>query len=220
MKLLIILTMIAAMATCFKPINAGELSLSLTQKALDGTDDVFGTDLWVGAQVSYQPDNSDWYYFASKEVVEVSLIYKAFEYDMTGFGVGTKFKLTPNISLFGQVGYYIVKNSWGDRKREDNEALLYYINRRFDGFQRNFDSYLFKDYSVKNDNALGWTVGIEMMRPINKNWKAGFVASYRMMKIHEEINGYAYDGERGWWQAIADRNYTSKNAGFIVTYAF
>ncbi len=220
MKLLILILTTSVMATCFKPVNAGELSLSLTQKSLNTTDDVFSTDLWVGAQVSYQPENSNWYYFLSKEIVEVSPIYKAWEYDMTGLGIGTKFKLTPKISLFAQAGYYFVKNSWGPRKREFNEGIYYYLNRRFCCEQNEHSNLWFKDYSVKNDNAVGWTIGLEMTQPINKNWKIGFVASYRAIKIHEEINGYAYDHESGWWQHITDRNYSSTNMGIILTYAF
>ena len=219
MKLLIILTMMAAMATCFKPVNAGELSLSLTQKSLTTADDVFSTNLWVGAQISYQPDDSNWYYFVSKELVEVSPIYKAWTYDMTGFGIGTKFKLTPKISLFAQGGYYIVKNSWGARKRQFNEGIYYYLNQRFYGAQSTSYNW-FKDYSVANDNAIGWTIGLEMVQPINKNWNIGFITSYRVIKIHEEINGYAYSGEAGWWQHITDRNYSSTNMGIILTYAF
>ena len=201
-------------------VHAGELTVSVTQKSMNIADDVFSTDTWVGVQASYQPDNSNWYYFLSKEVVEVSPIYKSFEYDMTGIGIGTKFKLTPKISLFAQAGYYIVKNSWGDRKREFNEGLYYYLNDRFRGFQVYYDNYNFKDYGVKNDNTIGWTVGLEMTQPISKNLKAGFVVSYRKMSIHEEINGYAYDGERGWWQHITDRDYSSTNMGLVLTYAF
>ena len=208
--------------------SAGELSLSLSQRSLDNADDVFSVDKWDAMQLSYSPDNSDMYYFISKESFDVSPIYTAWTYNMVGLGVGTRAKLTQRIRLFGQIGVYKVKNSWGGRHRRFNEGLYYYLNRRFYGSQTTFYSppdgppyYEFKDYSVKNKKyTIGGTIGLELLQPISDNITAGFSISKRIIKIHEEINAYAYDGESGNWAHTPNRDYTSTSYGLSLNYAF
>jgi len=201
-------------------VSAGELSVSLSQKSLNNADDVYSTNYWVGLQVSYQPDNSNLYYFLSKEIVDVAPIYSAWKYDMTGIGIGTKININKRIRVFGQAGYYLIKNSWGDRKRQFNEGLYYYFNQRFYGSQTTGKYYEFKDYSVENNNAIGMTIGLELLHPITDRWSAGFIISHRLMKIKEDLNAYAYNDEFGWWAHTPTRDYSSTNVGVSLNYKF
>jgi len=202
------------------PVWADEISLSLTQKSRMADDDTYQSGGWEGAQISYKFDTV--YVFASQESTAIHTLGKAFDYSMTGLGVGTKIPLSKRVNLFGQVGFYKVKNSWGSTpRRERNEGLIYYLNDRYsnDGKIQNFDA-----FSVENENTVAGEIGIELMQPVTDSVNMGFSISYRQMKIKEIVHGYndawrfAETGEN--WEYGVSRNHSTVNFGLVSSYVF
>lgn len=206
--------------------RSGELEAQLLSSTKQAERYDHGVGTWTGIQVNYKFDN-DVYVFGSQENLDKTLLGgKAWEYDMKGVGVGTKYRVNNRIRLFGQVGYYSLKNSWGNyQRREDNEVILYYLNERYNNTKH---SQSFDAYSVgTSDNVFGLTLGAELMYPITKNWTTGFVLSYRHMRIKEDISGY-YDP---WgcppdttvcdkWHSAQNEDYSSINMGLNLVYTF
>ena len=204
-------------------VSAGTLSTQVFTATRIADDDMFQVGGWHGIQFSYQPDNTLSYSFISYEKLAVYPKGKAFDYTMLGLGVGSKYKLTKNIKLFGQVGYYFVKNSFGKRKSKFNEGIYYYLNDRYI-HSGGGNYYSFDEYEVENDNTYGGTIGIEMNYPITKKLSADFVFSYRIMTIKESVRGFrkAWDAAcyPCWWEFGVNRNYSSTNFGVNMNYQF
>lgn len=136
--------------------------------------------------------------------------YCGFNYDMYGLGIGKYFNYK-DIKLFAQTGYYIVDNSIGKTKYDEN--LLYYFNARFGDLT---ELRHFKSYEVKNDNTFGITIGTDI--PLTNN--AGIKFNYQYMKIKEVITGYFTDkGANGalWWDPV-NRDMSTLSAGFYIDF--
>jgi hypothetical protein len=215
MKILIIATLSIILATCLKPIHAGELSVSLGQRAMSAGEDIYSVEDWNYIQLTYQPDESNFYYFVSHETAEVAPSYFVWTYTMTGLGIGTRANITKNIRLFGQVGYYIIKNDWGHKKDIYSEGLNYYFNTRFYDLNST-DWHRFTEAKVENNNPIGGTIGIEILQPITKDITAGFSISHRMLRINEEVNVKGTT----WWAVSPNRDYSSTNFGVSLNYTF
>lgn len=218
MKILILIMMFT-MATCFKPVNAAEYSLHVSEKFRNVNEDLYSTGTWLGLEFKYQPDNSDIYYFISTEHIAVVAKMRAFNYDMTGFGVGKRYQVAKNIRVFGQAGYYLIDNSWGAKKREFNEGLYYYLNDRW--IHSNGGGYLvFDEYGVENKNTFGGTIGIEFSHKLSKNIDFSMIFSKRFMKIREKLAGYRDAWNGGSWEFNSDRDYSTTDYSLGINYVF
>lgn len=201
---------------------ASEIDVQLLTRSYTTDSDMYQRGQSTGVQVSYIPKDKG-YTFISYETVDVLPKGYAFTHKMIGVGAGSKYKLTENISLFGQAGYYFIKNSWGNRKRQINEGLHYYLNDRF--IHSNRGDYLnFQEYEVNNDDAIGGTIGVNMNYDLTKSFNVGMVFSYRIMKIKEEVRGYRdawdYDKTGAAWEFSVVRDYSSINFGLKTDYRF
>ena len=190
-------------------------------------DDSFYAGDWTGLELSYQFDKSPWYVFGGYEETGVYAGGRAWDYTFLGLGVGLRHKVSDHINIFGQMGYYFVENSWGDPRREMNEALHYYMNERWnqslDGPYDTGTYYMFDTYEVKNSDTIGISVGLDITYPISKNLEAGFLLSYRYMNINEYIAVYrdAWDEANvGWWELSRSHDYSSFNTGLTLNYTF
>jgi len=220
MKILILVTLSVVLATCLKPIHAGELSVSTGLRSMNTADDVYSIGYWNYLKVSYQPEDSGFYYGLSHETAEVRPIYYTHSVSLTGLFVGIKTNVTQNVRLFANVGYYIVKNNFGGKQRKHVEGFYYYLNDRFGGAPYVFDEY---DLITSKD-TVGAEIGIEITQPINDNWSVGFTASHRLLKISETIAGYRDDWtaiNSTWkWQQQSIRDYSSTDFGVGVNYDY
>ncbi len=224
MKILIILTITLAMATYFKPVNAGELSVSTGQRSMNTADDTYSIGDWNYLKIAYQPDNSNFYYGLSHETAEVSPIYFTHTLDLKGLFVGIKTKPNKNIRIFADIGYYLVEDDFGGRQRKHIEGFYYYLNERFYGADFN-KYYYFNEYSLETSgSAFGGTIGVEIIQPINDKWSVSLSASHLILKINEIITGYRDEWTAknlGWsWQQQTVRDYSSTSFGLSVNYAF
>lgn len=216
MKTLALLTLTLTIAVaCFRPLHAGELSVSVGQRAMVTGEDIYSVEDWNYIQFTYQPDDSKWYYFVSQEEAEVAPSYFVWTYSMTGLGLGTRANITDNIRVFGQVGYYFIKNDWDHKKNIYSEGLNYYFNTRFYGLNST-DWHRFDEAKVENGNSIGGTIGIELLQPITKDLTAGFSISRRMLRINEEVHvkGTTY------WAVSPNRDYSSTNFSVNLNYNF
>ena len=223
MKTLILLFLFSTLATCWKPINAGELSLSLGQRSMNIADDEYSVGDWNFIQLSYQPDNSKIYYFLSQEEAEVSPKYNVFTYTMQGFGVGSRYKVNNNIRFFGQIGYYKVKNDFGKRDGYISEGLLYYLNTRFYGAGNDGDYHVWRSYEVKSRDTFGGTIGVEFTQSLTKNITAGFSLSHRMIKIKQSLHAYwtpEIHRRGGEWTQQDNKDYSSTDFAVTINYEF
>lgn len=204
-------------------VNAGELSISLGQKSLNNAEDIYSVNDWNGMQISYQPDNSNFYYFLSQEEAEVSPNYFVWTYSMTGLGIGTRKNISKNIRLFGQIGYYKIKNDFG-KKRGLSEGLYYYLNRRWYGAGNQDEFHYFDEYEVINSDSFGGTIGVEILQPITEKITAGFSISHRLIKVKESITGYKdewnYAKTGGAWRYSPNRDYSSTDFNINLNYKF
>jgi outer membrane scaffolding protein for murein synthesis (MipA/OmpV family) len=198
-------------------VFATEYSLSMFQRSAIADSDQYSVGSWAGMQFSYAP-NDKGYFFISQETAQAAPSGHAFDYNMTGLGVGNKYQLTKDIRLFGQFGYYIIKNTQG-RQRAMNENLYYYLNKYY-----HVSPGMFDEYEVKNENAIGGTIGLELNYPISKHWSANFIYSYRILKVNEDIRGmkdvWDYDHTGQCWMVGKNRNYSSTNMGLSINYKF
>ena len=205
--------------------HAGTLDFSLIQRNLANGTETHRVTEWEGVQLSYTPKKDTRYGFLSYEVANVCPKGCAFRYNMFGLGVGNKYQLSKNIKLFGQIGYYLIKNSWGAKKPQFNEAVYYYMNGRYYDSNGDLHYYWFDQYEVKNSNALGGEIGLEMLFPITKRFNTSFVFSYRMMKIKEKIVVYRAEWDKLLpkgqdWETDETKNYSSFNLGINFKYSF
>jgi len=185
--LLIVLVLVSAVgAEC----EAGELEAVVLSSTKFTERYDHGTGTWVGLQINYNFDN-DLYIFGSQEDIDVLLLGgKAWTYDIKGVGVGTKYRVNKRLRLFSQVGYYMIKDSIGQRHKNEDETFGYYLGNRYSS-----DAFvIFDEVGLKHSEyTFGIAVGAEFIYPITKNWTTGFVVSYRRMKIKEDISGYNDD---------------------------
>ena len=217
MKILLLIPLL--FVACFKPIHAGEIDFKVYQVSRLANDNTFQVGKWDGVQVSYGGDN---YVFISNESMDVYTTARAYGTTLTGIGFGFKRKITPNIKMFAQVGYFIVKNDY-PRQRGMNEGLLYYLNNMYGRWAVGRQYIPFDEYEVKQDNTFAGEIGLEMNYPISNNFKVGMTASYRAMKIYENIAGYWdewRDDPNHYWAIDLKRDYSSFNVGVNLNYKF
>jgi len=124
--------------------------LSFTKGAAFNDTDIATTRDW---SFQYNKDISDKYLFVNYRQVAVYPTYCCFQMTMIGLGLG-KTIYFDKISLFSQIGYYLVDNNVGTT--DFNEPLHYYFEK-FGPYDRHFQS-----YTVHNENALGLTVGLDI----------------------------------------------------------
>lgn len=145
------------------------------------------------------------YIFMGYRRLSVCPHYCGFDYDMLGLGIGQKYKVG-FANIFAQVGYYKIENSVG--KTDHNENLFYYFNARFGFHHRQY----FESYEVKNDDALGVSIGVDV--PLNKH--IGIKFSYQYMKIDENIIGIINSKE--YWHDPVSRDVSTIGAGVYVDF--
>lgn len=212
MKYLIIICLVIPLVA-----QGGEIDFSVIQRNLASSTENHKTSEWEGVQISYGQKR---YGFISYEKANITPLGGVFDYHMLGVGLGNKINLSDDIRLFGQLGYYFINNSWGERRREFNEGMYYYINDRYShsgkGYFIGFD-----EYGVKNSNALAGTIGVEMDFPLVDNLKTSISLSYRHMKIKEEWHAYLdewdFDSTGQNWETGATRNYSTINLSITVS---
>ena len=197
-------------------VQAGELSFSLGQRSMELGEDDYSVEDWNFIQISYMPDDSKFYYFISHEEAEVAPAYFVWTYAMTGLGIGTKANITKNIRVFGQLGYYLIKNDFGHKTDTNSEGTDYFFNSKFNGLQHTGEWHSWSDIQVENGNSFGGTLGIEILQPITDNWTAGFSISRRLIKINEEYNVK----DPTWWAVSPNRDYSSTNFAVNLNYNF
>ena len=201
--------------------NAGEIQAKVFTHNFMTDDEIYQRGVSAGIQLSYTPKDS-FYIFISQEDIEVRPKVKAFTYTLQGVGIGSKFNVSKNIKVFTQLGYFKVTNDWGDRRREYNEGLYYYLNGRYDSTADGY--YQFQEYSVHNDNTFAGEVGAEFTYPLGYGFSVVSSFSYRIMKITEEIHGYYdiwdFDRTGSNWEFQANRNYTSISFALGANYRF
>lgn len=137
---------------------------------------------WESLQLSY---GKEVYAFVTHEESDVLLYGKAYTNRLNGIGIGFN-KRHDSLRLFGQLGYYFVKNSWG-RQRKQNEALEYWWNSEYAWLSSRPKDGLFDIHEVKTKDAMGGQVGFELSHNISDSLSIGFVGAYRVLKIPTEI---------------------------------
>jgi hypothetical protein len=225
MKILIIAALSIILATCFKPIHAGEISIESFQATRIADDDMYQTGRWLGIQASYGEDD---YVFISQEKLTPIPLWGMGNITMTGLGVGTKHKLTDRLSIFGQIGYYFVKHENEGRHRTDSayssgaEGISYYFNTRYSALSNSYVH--FDEYMIDYDDTIAGSIGLDYTKPISKNMNIGFSVSYRSMKLVELLrvmkDEWDYSGTGQCWEQKIARNYSSINYGIKVNYVF
>lgn len=215
-SIFLVMVLFAIAASVF----ASEFSVSVTERTRDADEDVYSVGAWYGVQFSYAPKDKG-YFFISQETAEIAPIGHVFDYHMTGFGVGSKYQVTDGIKLFGQVGYYIVKNTWGYRPHTANESLGYYSAKRYTA---SATSQTFHGYGVENENTIAGTVGVEFNHKFTKSLIGNMTFSKRVMRIHEVIRAFRdewnYEQTGVCIMTGLTRNFTSTELGLGLTYTF
>jgi len=226
MKLLILLTLIASvMAICLKPVYADTWSSSIHESSALKSDDEYSVGAWHGIQFSYAP-NDKGYFFISQEKMEIVTTGHAFDFYLTGLGVGNSVKISENFSIFGQVGYYIVKNSIGSRRDDSisNESLSYYLWKRYSFLGVPYPG-RFDGFSLGSKDTIAGTIGVNMHYPVTKSLSLDLNTSFRLLKITQNINGYRHEWDGPGcpgckFVAEGHIDYSSINYGFGLTYVF
>jgi len=219
---LIIVLLILIASHCTSSL-ASELSVRAYQNQRITNTDSLSVGRWLGYQISYQIDNSPIYFFGTKESAEVSHYEPALALSLTGAGVGIKHKATKNISIYGQVGYYSVKNNFGFQLG-DSEALRYLLNGYYstptgDGY-KTFDA-----YQVQTKDTMATTLGIQLKYPMGKHWAINLFTEYRLMKIYYRVDGYEYWGDGSLhcdrcWTYVQNQDFSSFNSGVSIGYSW
>ena len=202
-------------------VFASECGVTAFERSRTADDGTYYVGAWFGTQISCGDKG---YWFISQETADVAPIGHAFDINMTGVGLGNRYHLTDNIKLYGQFGYYLVKNTVGGRNDAPNEALYYWMSNRWPG-TFGVTSTPFDAYSVQTDNNFGGEIGLELNYPISKNWSTDMVFSYRILQIHQVIAGY----RKIWdvptcpecrWEEGGTWNYSTINLGLKINYKF
>lgn len=190
--------------TAFQAVKADQLSYMESTRLTNDSTYYTAQD----RRLQYNFGDED-YYFLTYRRAGVCPSYCGFNYDMFGAGIGKNHKIGI-ITLFAQVGYYWVKNSVG--KTDDNENLFLYLNTKY-GFN---NIRHFKSYEVKNENAPGISVGVDI--PLNNH--TGIKLSYQYLKIKENIIGYLTDppDNINIYHDPVNRDFSTINAGVYVCF--
>ena len=206
--------------------QAAEIEVQALQMSRMADDDTYQVGGWRGIQLNYVFDNEA-YIFAGHEVAEIIPLWGIGRMNLTGVGGGIKHKLTDKISVFAQVGYYMISQENEGRHRMDgthgaSEGMEYYFNAKY-GFTS--PTYVhFDEYQIEYEDTFGGAFGVQLVQPITKNMDLGFIMSYRAMKIKETLrvmkDEWNYD-TTGWcWEQGINRNYSSMNFGISLDYEF
>lgn len=207
--------------------QAGEAEVMLTQWNRLADEERYQVGNWQGIQLNYKLDNGV-YFFASHETAQIIPLWSIGDMDMTGFGVGLTHKISPKLSLFGQLGYYMIGHENEGRHRMTDgdgaasEGLTYYFNDKFafiPGEYHHFD-----EYEINYENTFAGIFGVQFTQPITKNSDIGFALSYKSMKISEEfiveLDEWNYP-ETGWrWEQAITRNYSALGFSMVYSYTF
>lgn len=207
--------------------KAGELSAKLIQHSRLADNDMYQTGSWQGIQISYGSD--DGYGFISHETADIIPVYNIGQLTLVGLGWGMKHELTPNLKLFGQLGYYMASHE--NQGRNDmwangdtaSEGMYYYMNKRYAGIHYG-GLVNFNEYQIEYQDTFGISLGFEYTKAITKNLDVGFSVEYRAMKLRELLRVMApqwkYDETGACWQQEFNRNYSSIGAGLTLNYQF
>lgn len=198
-------------------VQAGEFNASVGQRSMNAGNDGFTVEDWNFIEITYKPENSNFYYGISQEEAEVAPIsYLAWTYSIKGLLIGTDYQVNKNISIFGHLGYYFISNNLSGI----NESLDYYFNTKFYGLGNQNGFHAFGNASLKNSDSFGGTLGIKITQPIGENVKIGFSISHRLLKI-KEILDVRFAQNNDWiWRVSSNRDYSSTSFGLNATYAF
>ena len=183
---------------------------------------------WQGIQLNYKFDNNV-YLFASQETAQIIPLWGIGDMNMTGVGFGLTHNISPKLSLFGQIGYYMISHENEGRHRVDptgagaGEGIVYYMNDKY-GFIKDGPYYQFDEYEINYENTFAGIFGVQFTQPITKNSDIGFALSYKSMKISEEfivyLDKWNYP-ETGWrWEQAITRNYSAIGFSAVYQYRF
>jgi hypothetical protein len=204
--------------------QAGEVDVLLTQWNRIADEEKYQVGNWQGIQLNYK-FNSGAYVFASHETAQIIPLWGIGDMDMTGVGFGLAHNITPKLSLFGQLGYYMISHENEGRHDVDpsgagaGEGIGYYFNDKFH-FLTGGRRVKFDEYEINYENTFAGIFGVQFTQPITKNSDIGFALSYKAMKISEEFIVYKDSWnypETGWrWEQAVTRNYSA--IGFSAVY--
>ncbi len=203
-----------------KSIIASEVSVKVTSHSF--LSDGFRRAVGNGVQLSYTPKQNG-YVFLSHDKIGIYPLGKAFDLTLQGVGFGAKFKVHKYFSVYGQLGYYFVQNSYGGRSDKLNEGMLQAFNFKFHPFM-NGEGIEFDQYEVFTKNTFGGTVGFNMDYPVTKNFNLNIGLSLRIIKYFQEMRAfkkewnYEETGQR--WEVGGSQNISSFGLTAGGTYRF
>lgn len=227
MKILIIFTLSIALATCFKPVNAGEIQASVKHLSDTTGNRYFVMQRWIGVEVKYQPSEDSLYYFASHDTGGLQTTYPAFDMSFTGIGFGFKSQVSNKVKLYGQLGYYFVDTSVKGRFKCANhscgEGLYYGLNDQWADLHTN-GLVNFNEYEVQTENGYGVTFGAEITHKLSKNTNIVFSIEKRSLNVKTLIAGMSnvfgnYDANGQRWESRFS-GIDSTNISLGVNYSF
>jgi len=204
-------------------VQASEVEVMLTQWNRIADEERYQVGNWQGIQVNYKNDNGA-YVFLSHEIAQVIPLWGIGDLSMTGIGFGLTHKVTPKLSIFGHLGYYLVSHENEGRHRDDValEGMKYYFNDKFDFIPGEYHQ--FEEYEINYENTIAGIIGIQFIQPITKHSDIGFALSYKSMKISEELIVYLDDWDyetTGWrWEQSITRNYSAIGFSAVYNYRF
>jgi len=206
MKTIIFLLMFFPMV-----VNAWEVQLK--QMSHINSDDYYQVANWQGLQVNYDVD--DYYVFGSVERGQIIPLWGIGDLSLFGAGIGTRFKVHPKITFFGQLGYYYADHEDEGRHRGHSEGLTYYMNSKYGFSTDRFQ--VFDEYQIEYGNAVGGEVGV-----IFQHKKVGFLLSYRSIKIDETFrvmkDEWNFDLTGVCWEQEITRDFSSINFGINIKF--
>lgn len=210
--------------------EADELTLDYIQYSRTANEDMVTVGPYRSAKLTYTFDNG-MYLFASNDTAKVTYLIDGFTYKFIGLGAGLS-ETKGNWTWFGDVGYYLTSNSWGNREFCDedmkgtsgagpgtgcNEGLYYYMKRRFQGGSR----FLPIGHIVETDPTWGFSVGVRYQRQLSKNWSVGVVGVYRNLVFDERIKSRLPEGtgdkENPYWYKEGAADYSGFGVGVNVS---
>lgn len=219
-KLIGLIFLIMVLFSIAASVFASEFSVTTFQRTRDADQDKYSVGSWYGVQVSYAPEDK-FYFLASQETAEVAPKGHAFDYNMTGVGMGMKFHPIDDVVIFGQISYLFINNTLGKQPYSYNEALEYFLNSEWNATAT---SQKFDGYQVENENAFAGTFGVELNHKFTKSLTGSLMFSKRIMSIKEVIRGFndAWDYEHTGvcLELGLKRSYTSTNMGLSLNYTF
>lgn len=206
--------------------QAGDMTVATRQMNPMTGGDIYSTGGWAGVQLSYQPADSNVYFFGSTESVSVYPMGKTHSYALDGLGLGIKRKWSDGIKLFAQIGVFKITDDVGVRNRAPSEGAYYYFNHRYALFlppgvkTQGFDA-----FGVEHDPyVFAVEVGAEFTHQLTDNIDIGLSVSYRGLKIRETLRVYVdawkYDETGACWEVGQARDFSTINTAINFTYHF